>query len=89
MRNLLDKWERLSRYSVNRLIAWAGSLIFSVSLLSIYHFGHIWLGHMLVVMAVAAAVTLFGRAEKGRRQAQPVPYLSRGCNTVWKLDREG
>lgn len=44
---------------------------------------------LLVITGELVGTVTWSRARSRRRRLQPVPHLSRGCNTVWQLDREG
>ena len=60
-----------------------------LALLSLQLLGQAWLAQLLMVIGVSMSVAFIGRTRTRRRRLQPAPYLSRGCNTVWQLDREG
>ena len=67
---------------------WIWSLLTALALLSLYMLDRAWLAQLLVIVGAIISVAILGRV-RTRRRLQPVPYLSRGCNTVWQLDREG
>ena len=44
--------------------------------------------HLLVIGGVFVTVSIFERSKASREKLAPAPYLSRGANTVWQMDRE-
>lgn len=70
-------------------LAWTWSTTAALVLLTIHYFGFSWVANAIMIAGALATFTIYSRAETRRRRLQPVPYLSRGCNTVWQLDREG
>jgi hypothetical protein len=100
-RMLLDSWSLLmdsrrnplrhldvaSQHYFMQVLGWMWSMVFCLTFLSIFQFGYVWLGHLLVIGGWAFTVAVFRRAE---REASPAmqPYLSRSAKCVWKLDSE-
>ena len=70
-------------------LTWIWGLLGSLALMSLYLLDRAWLAPLLGIAGVIISVAFVGRARSRRRRLQPAPYLSRGCNTVWQLDREG
>jgi len=86
--NPLRHMDLASSHYLMQVLAWMWSMIFSLSFLSIYFFGYVWLSHMLVIAGVFFTASIFKNAETKRDRLTPAPYLSGGCNTVWKMDSE-
>ena len=64
-------------------------MIFSLTFLSIYHFGITWMAHMLLIGGAAMTVALFREAE--RREPAVCPSrdeFGHGSACVWKLGSE-
>ena len=76
------------RHYLMQVLAWMWSMVFSLSFLSIYAFGYVWIGHLLVIGGVFITVSLFRRAERSQRKLAPAPYRSRASKCVWQMDRE-
>jgi hypothetical protein len=75
-----------SQHYFMQVLAWMWSMVFSLSFLSIFHFGYVWMGHLFLVGGVAMTVAVFKEAEK-RAPAIKVPHhLGRASKCVWKLD---
>ena len=77
-----------SGHYLMQVLSWMWSMIFSLSFLSIYQFGYVWAAHLLVIGGVFVTVSIFERSKATRQKLAPAPYLSRGANTVWQMDRE-
>jgi len=86
--NPLKHLDLRSGHFLMQILSWMWSMIFSVSFLSIYQFGYVWVGHLLVIGGVFVTISIFNRAEAQRVRALPVPYLSAASNSVWQMDRE-
>ncbi len=78
-----------ARHWLMQVLGWMWSMIFSLSFLSIYAFGYVWLSHALVIAGVFITISVFKQAERRAQRLLPAPHLSRGANTVWQMDREG
>ena len=76
------------RHYLMQVLAWMWSMIFSLSFLSIFAFGYVWMGHLLVIGGVFITISLFKRAETSQRERAPAPYLSGASKCVWQMDRE-
>ena len=77
-----------SGHFLMQVLSWMWSMIFSVSFLSIYQFGYVWVAHLLVIGGVVITITIFKRAESRREELTPAPHLSRASKCVWQMDRE-
>ena len=86
--NPLKYMDLASRHYFMQLLAWMWSMIFSVSFLSIYYCGYVWLSHLLIVAGVFITISVFTHAEKRRKTLAPAPYLSRASKCIWQMDRE-
>jgi hypothetical protein len=86
--NPLKYMDLAGRHYAMQLLAWMWSMIFSLSFLSIFHFGYVWLGHLLVIGGVFITISTFQRAESHRTKSEPMLYLSAASKCVWQMDRE-
>jgi hypothetical protein len=86
--NPLRHMELAQRHYLMQVLAWMWSMIFSVSFLSIYVFGYVWLSHVLLIAGLFVTITIFRRAETQSRKPRPAPYLSGASHCVWQMDRE-
>ena len=62
--NPLRHLDVASQHFIMQVLAWMWSMVFSLSFLSIYHFGIAWAGHLLLIGGVAATVAVFKEGEK-------------------------
>ncbi len=88
-RNPLRHMDLASQHYFMQVLAWMWSMVFSLSFLSIFHFGLTWLAHALVIAGIGITVSVFKQAEQ-RRAAIPTETLplSHASRCVWKLDSE-
>ena len=86
--NPLKHLDVRSGHYVMQVLSWMWSMIFSVSFLSIYQFGYVWVAHLLVIGGVFVTFSIFKRAENRREKLVPVPHLSGASKCVWKMDYE-
>ena len=78
-----------TQHYLMQVLAWMWSMVFSLSFLSIFHFGLVWLAHLLVLFGIAATVAVFREAEKSDPLPAVAPVeLSNGSRCVWQLDSE-
>ena len=71
------------------VLGWMWSMVFSLSFLSIYNFGLVWLAHLLVFGGIAFTVAVFRESEKQRAEIKAATIcLSSSSQCVWKLDSE-
>ena len=87
--NPLRHLDLASQHYFMQVLGWMWSMVFSLSFLSIFHFGYVWIAHLLVFGGVAMTVAVFREAEK--EQACPVvdrDTLGHASACVWKLDSE-
>ena len=86
--NPLRHMDMASQHYFMQVLGWMWSMVFSLTFLSIYHFGITWAVHLLVIGGISITVALFKEAER-RAAAQPEPLpLSSASRCVWKLDSE-
>lgn len=86
--NPLRHLDLRSGHYLMQVLSWMWSMIFSISFLSIYQFGYVWAGHLLVIGGLFVTLTIFKRAEALREESRPAPYLSGASSCVWQMDRE-
>ena len=72
-----------------QVLGWMWSMVFSLSFLSIFQFGIVWVGYVLVFGGMAITVAVFRTAE----QQDSLDMLDAGAfsessTCVWKLDSE-
>lgn len=89
-RNPLRHLDLASQHYFMQVLGWMWSMVFSLSFLSIFQFGYIWMAHLLIFGGIAMTVALFREAEKRstRQVMLPQPELSHASRCVWKLDSE-
>ena len=85
--NPLRHLDLASQHFVMQVLGWMWSMVFSLTFLSIFHFGLTWLAHLLVTGGIAMTVAVFREAEKQQPELTPIP-LSRSSQCVWKMDSE-
>ena len=86
--NPLKHLDLRSGHFLMQILSWMWSMIFSVTFLSIYQFGYVWVGHLLVIGGVFVTMSIFKSAEVQREKELPAPYLSGASACVWQMDRE-
>lgn len=77
-----------SQHYLMQVLGWMWSMLFSLSFLSIFQFGYVWLGHLLVTFGVVMTVAVFREAQKSDPTLEGAPALSQSSACVWDLDRE-
>lgn len=88
-KNPLHHLDLATQHYFMQVLGWMWSMVFSLSFLSIFQFGLVWLGHLLVFGGMAMTVAVFREAEKQREHAAlPATGLSAASQCVWKLDTE-
>jgi hypothetical protein len=87
--NPLRHLDLASQHYFMQVLGWMWSMVFCLAFLSIYHFGLIWLAHVLVIGGISMTVAVFREAEH-QRATSPVARgnLSAASRCVWKLDSE-
>lgn len=86
--NPLKHLDLAGRHYAMQLLAWMWSMIFSISFLSIFQFGIVWLSHVFIIGGIFVTYAVFTRAARRRPALSPVPELSHASKTVWKMDVE-
>ena len=87
--NPLRHLDLASQHYFMQVLGWMWSMVFSLSFLSIFQFGYMWLGHLLLVSGICMTVAVFKEAEKQAVKGLPMPVeLSSSSQCVWQLDRE-
>ena len=66
--NPLSHVKTAQRHYMVQVLGWMWSMIFSLSFLSIYAFGYVWISHVLVIGGVFITFSIFERA-RSRPQA--------------------
>jgi hypothetical protein len=88
-RNPLRHLDMASQHYFMQVLGWMWSMVFSLSFLSIFQFGYVWMGHLLLIGGVAMTVAVFREAERRRGRAVPATReLSGASRCVWQLDSE-
>ena len=87
--NPLRHLDIASQHYLMQVLGWMWSMVFSLSFLSIFQFGYVWLAHLLLIAGVAMTVAVFHQSEQTRdRRATQSKDLSAASRCVWKLDSE-
>jgi hypothetical protein len=87
--NPLRHLDLASQHYLMQVLGWMWSMLFSLSFLSIFQFGYIWLFHVFMVAGVAMTVAVFRQAEKKQAALDTAgESLSAASRCVWKLDSE-
>lgn len=86
--NPLKNIQFASRRDLIQALAWMWGTIISLSLVLIYA-GSVWLSQLLVIAGALITFSVPRRAQSGRVQRAPAPYLSGASKCVWQMDREG
>lgn len=87
--NPLRHLDLASQHYFMQVLGWMWSMVFSLAFLSIFHFGYVWIAHLLMFGGVAMTVAVFREAEKQRGAPVAGPdTLGRASACVWKLDSE-
>ena len=75
--NPLRHLDLASQHYFMQVLGWMWSMVFSLSFLSIYNFGIVWMAHLLVFGGAAFTVAVFRESEKQRAlNAVPSEQLS-------------
>ena len=85
--NALQHLDSASGHYLMQALGWMWSMIFCLSLLSIFQFHYVWLAHVLFIGGFSMTLAVF-RVASTRDRLQAMPALSRGSRCVWKLDSE-
>jgi len=87
--NPLRHLDLASQHYFLQVLGWMWSMVFSLSFLSIFHFGFVWMAHVLVFGGMAFTVAVFREGEKRvYATAMATKALSNSSRCVWKLDVE-
>lgn len=87
--NPLRHLDLASQHYFMQVLGWMWSVVFSLSFLSIYNFGIVWLAHLLVFGGVAFTVAVFRESEKRLAVIDIAARdFSAASRCVWKLDSE-
>jgi hypothetical protein len=87
--NPLRHLDLASQHYIMQVLGWMWSMVFSVSFLSIYNFGVVWISHLLVFGGAAFTVAVFRESEKRLAVIEaPTTEFSAASRCVWKLDSE-
>jgi len=99
---IVDSWDALMNNHINPLrhldtasqhyfmqvLGWMWSMVFSLTFLSIYHFGITWAMHLFLIGGISMTVALFKEAERRATDRPESLQLSAASRCVWKLDSE-
>ena len=87
-RNPLRHLDLASQHYFMQVLGWMWSMVFSLTFLSIFEFGVIWLVHLLLIGGIAMTVAVFREAEKRKGDNESGIHFSGASRCVWKLDSE-
>ena len=87
--NPLRNLDLATQHYFMQVLGWMWSMVFSLSFLSIFQFGLVWMAHLLLFGGVAMTVAVFREAQRSEA-VTPVTEESFGHASacVWKLDSE-
>ena len=86
--NPLRHLDLASQHYFMQVLGWMWSMVFSLSFLSIYNFGLVWMAHLLVFGGAAFTVAIFRESERQLTVIEAPQDLSSASRCVWKLDSE-
>jgi hypothetical protein len=87
--NPLRYLDLASQHYFMQVLGWMWSMVFSLSFLSIYNFGLVWLAHLLIFGGMAFTVAVFRESGKKRMEMEAATInLSKSSHCLWKLDSE-
>ncbi len=86
--NPLRHLDLASQHYFMQVLGWMWSMVFSLTFLSIFHFGYTWIAHLLLFGGVAMTVAVFRESERRTIVANERAELSGASRCVWKLDSE-
>lgn len=87
--NPLSHLDLATQHYFMQVLGWMWSMVFSLSFLSIYNFGVVWIAHLLLFGGVAFTVSVFRESEKRLAMIDSsTKELSSASRCVWKLDSE-
>mgnify|MGYP001823735139 CR=1 FL=1 len=87
--NPLRHLDLASQHYLMQVLGWMWSMVFSLSFLSIYQFGYVWMAHLLVFGGAAMTVAVFRNAEQEDAERMvPESQFSSASKCVWQLDSE-
>ena len=87
-KNPLRHLDMATQHYFMQVLAWMWSMVFSLSFLSIYHFGITWLLHVFVIGGICMTVALFKESERREREKARVADRGTDVRCVWNLDAE-
>ncbi|QFU77921.1 hypothetical protein EY643_14580 [Halioglobus maricola] len=88
-RNPLRHLDLASQHYFMQVLAWMWSMVFSLSFLSIYNFGLVWVAHLLVFGGAAFTVAVFKESERALgADTASAGQFSHASRCVWQLDSE-
>lgn len=87
--NPLSHLDLASQHYLMQVLGWMWSMVFSLSFLSIFQFGYVWLAHLLLFAGIVMTVSVFREAEQARASERVARAdLSAASRCVWKMDTE-
>jgi hypothetical protein len=88
-RNPLRHLDLASQHYFMQVLGWMWSMVFSLTFLSIFHFGLTWMAHVLLFGGIAMTVAVFREGERQAAMKDALTIeLSTASRCVWKLDSE-
>ena len=87
--NPLRHLDLASQHYFMQVLGWMWSMVFSLTFLSIFQFGFVWMGHLLMFGGIAMTVAVFREAEKQQALAAgPAREFGNASKCVWQLNSE-
>ena len=86
--NPLRHLDLASQHYFMQVLGWMWSMVFCLSVLSIFQFGLMWMAHLLLIGGACFTVAVFKEAEK--ESLEPSRQLAgrNASHCVWMLDKE-
>ena len=84
--NPLRHLDLASQHYIMQVLGWMWSMVFSLTFLSIFHFGITWAAHLFVFGGIAMTVAIFRESEQWIPDPQTAFNNSSAC--LWKADSE-
>ena len=83
--NPLRHMDLASQHYFMQVLGWMWSMVFSLTFLSIFHFGITWAVHLLFIGGIAMTVALFKESERRSAARSDSPQLSAASRCVWTV----
>ena len=86
--NPLRHLDLASQHYIMQVLGWMWSMVFSLSFLSIFEFGLVWMVRLLLIDGACFTVAVFREAEKQSLEPGRLLAGRNASHCVWMLDSE-